>query len=58
MLLFDDYKSEAFNIKEGIGQGDAHLLIAWIIYNHQILKIFKKLCKETSFLFVGTRMIN
>ena len=57
MLLFDNYKSEAFNIKEGIDQGDAHSLITWIIYNHQILKIFKKLCKETGFLFLDDTAI-
>ena len=46
-----------FNIKEGIDQGNAHSLIAWIIYNHQILRIFKKLCKETRFLFVDDMVI-
>ena len=51
-ILFDDFRSNMFNIKEGIDQGNAHSLIAWIIYNHQILKIFKKSCKETGFLFV------
>ena len=51
-LLFNNYKSNIFNIKEGINQGDAHLLITSIIYNHQILKIFSKANKETGFLFV------
>ena len=35
-LMFNDFKSDIFNIKEGIDQGDAQSLIAWIIYNHQI----------------------
>ena len=56
-LLFDDYKSNTFNIKEGIDQGDARFLITWIIYNHQILKIFKKVNKETSFLFMDDTVI-
>ena len=56
-LIFDDYRSETFNIKDGIDQGDTHLLIAWLIYNHRILKIFKKECKETSFLFVDNTAI-
>ena len=51
-LMFDDYKSETFDIEEGIDQGDAQSLIAWIIYNHQILKIFKKASKEMGFLYV------
>jgi ribonuclease HI/exonuclease III len=51
-LIFDDFKSETFNIEEGIDQGDAQSLIAWIIYNHQILKIFNKASKETGFLYV------
>ena len=32
-------------------------LIAWIIYNHKILKIFKNPCKETGFLFVDNAAI-
>ena len=56
-LMFDDYKSDTFDIKEGIDQGDVHLLIAWIIYNHQILKIFKKANKETGLLFVDDTAI-
>src|ERR1700761_4724228 len=56
-LMFDDYKSDTFDIKEGIDQGDAHSLIAWIIYNHQILKIFEKTRKETGFLFVDDTAI-
>jgi hypothetical protein len=51
-LIFDDSKSETFNIEEGIDQGDAQSLIAWIICNHQILKIFDKACKETGVLYV------
>ena len=51
-LIFDDYRSETFDINEGIDQGDAQSLIAWVIYNHQILKIFNKTLKETGFLFV------
>jgi hypothetical protein len=51
-LIFDDFKSEAFDIEEGIDQGDAQSLIAWIIYNHQILNIFDKTSKETGFLYV------
>ena len=47
-LIFDDYRSDMFDIKEGIDQGDAHSLIVWLIYNHQILKIFKKTCKKTA----------
>ena len=57
MLMFNDYKSETFDIKEGIDQGDAQSLITWIIYNHQVLKIFKKSCKETGFLFVDDTAI-
>ena len=57
LLLFDDYKSDTFDIKEGIDQGDAHSLIAWIIYNHCILKIFSKTSKETGFLFVDDTAI-
>ena len=56
-MVFDNFKSELFDIKEGIDQGDAQSLIAWIIYNHKILKIFKKSCKETSFLFVNDAAI-
>ena len=56
-LLFNDYRSETFDINEGIDQGDAHSLIAWIVYNHQILKIFRKACKETRFLFVDDAAI-
>ena len=55
--MFDDYKSDTFDIKEGIDQGDMHLLITWIIYNHQILKIFKKANKETGLLFVDDTAI-
>ena len=51
-LVFDDFKSDTFDIEEGIDQGDAHSLIAWVIYNHQILKIFNKAAKETGFLYV------
>ena len=51
-LVFDDYKSETFDIEEGIDQGDAQSLIAWVIYNHQILKVFNKTSKETGFLYV------
>ena len=57
MLMFDDYKSDTFDIKEGIDQGDVHSLITWIIYNHQILKIFKKANKETGLLFVDDTAI-
>ena len=57
VLMFDDYKSETFDIKEGIDQGDAHSLIAWIIYNHQILKIFEKASRETGFLYVNDAAI-
>lgn len=56
-LIFDDYKSETFDIKEGIDQGDAQSLIAWIIYNHPILKIFDKGAKETGFLYVDDTAI-
>ena len=56
-LIFNDYRSDTFYIKEGIDQGDAHSLIAWLIYNHQILKVFKKTCKETGFLFVNDTAI-
>ena len=55
--MLDDYKSDTFDIKEGIDQGDVHSLIAWIIYNHQILKIFDTTCKETGFLFVNDTAI-
>ena len=51
-LVFDDFKSETFDIAEGIDQGDAQSLITWIIYNHHILNIFNKADKETGFLFV------
>ena len=43
VLLFDDYRLETFGINKGIDQGDAHSLIAWIVYNHQILEIFIKI---------------
>ena len=56
-LLFDDYRSETFDINEGIDQGDAHSLIAWIIYNHRILEIIRKSCKEAGFLFVDDAAI-
>ena len=56
-LLFNNYKSDTFNIKESIDQGDAHLLIAWIIYNHHILKIFSKTSKEMGFLFVTAILV-
>ena len=52
MLVFNDFKLDMFDIEEGIDQGDAHLLITWVIYNHQILKIFNKAVKETEFLYV------
>ena len=51
-LVFDDFRSETFDIEEGIDQGDAQSLIAWVIYNHQILKILNKMAKETGFLYV------
>ena len=51
-LVFDDYKSETFDIAEGIDQGDTQSLISWIIYNHRILNIFKKADKETEFLYI------
>ena len=56
-LVFNNFKSDMFNIKEGIDQGDTQSLIAWIIYNHQILKIFKKSCNETRFLFIDDATI-
>ena len=56
-LIFNDFKSEIFDIKEGLDQGDAQSLIAWIIYNHQILDIFKKTNRETEFLFVDDMAI-
>ena len=34
-----------------------HSLIAWIIYNHQILKIFNMTHKETGFLFIDDTAI-
>ena len=57
MMLFDNYRLEMFDINEGINQGDTHSLIAWIVYNHQILKIFRKAFKETGFLFVNDTAI-
>ena len=51
-LIFDDYRSEFFDIKDGLDQGDAQSLIAWIIYNLLILRIFRKLAKETGLLYV------
>ena len=57
MVLFNDYKSDIFDIKEGIDQGDTQSLITWIIYNHQILNIFRKANKETGFLFVDDTAI-
>jgi hypothetical protein len=51
-LVFDDYRSELFNIEDGLDQGDAQSLIAWIIYNLLILRIFQKLAKETGLLYV------
>ena len=56
-LVFDNYKSDILDIKEGINQGDAQSLIAWIIYNHKILNIFKKENKESRFLFVNDTAI-
>ena len=56
-LIFDNFKSETFDIKEGLDQGDAQSLIAWIIYNHRILDIFKKANGETGFLFVDDTAI-
>ena len=52
MLIFDDYESGTFDIEEGIDQGDTQLLIAWIIYNHQILNIFERRSREIGFLYV------
>jgi len=37
MLVFDNYWSELFDIKDGLDQGDVQSLIAWIIYNLLIL---------------------
>ena len=56
-LIFNDYRSDMFNIEEGIDQGDTHSLIVWIIYNHRILEIFKKEGKETRLLFVDDTAI-
>jgi hypothetical protein len=52
VLVFDDYRSELFDIGDGLDQGDAQSLIAWIIYNSLILRIFQKLAKETGLLYV------
>ena len=52
LLMFDDYRSELFAIEDGLDQGDAQSLIAWIIYNLRILHIFRKLAKEVGLLYV------
>jgi len=52
MLVFNDYQSELFDIKDRLDQGDAQSLIAWIIYNLLILRIFQKLVKETGLLYI------
>lgn len=51
-LVFDDYKSEPFAVEDGLDQGDAHSLIAWLIYNLSIIRIFRKIAKETGLLYV------
>ena len=56
-LIFNDFKSETFDIEEGIDQGDSQSLIVWIIYNHQILNIFRKVAKETGFLYVDNAVV-
>ena len=30
-LIFDDYRSEPIDVEDGLDQGDAHLLIVWLI---------------------------
>ena len=52
-LVFNNYQSEIFDVKDRLDQGDAQLLIAWIIYNLLILQIFQKLAKETGLLYVN-----
>ena len=52
-LVFNDYQSEPFDVEDGLDQGDAQSLIAWIIYNLLILQIFQKLVKETGLLYVN-----
>ena len=52
-LVFDNYQSELFDIKDGLDQGDAQSLIVWIIYNLLILQIFQKLAKETGLLYIN-----
>ena len=52
LVVFNNFKSETFNITEGIDQGDAQSLIMWLICNHQILNIFNKASNETGFLYV------
>jgi hypothetical protein len=52
MLTFDDHRSEPFDVRDGLDQGDAQSLIAWLIYNLLILRIFRKLAKETGLLYV------
>jgi hypothetical protein len=57
-LIFDDFKSETFDIEEGIDQGDAQSLIAWIIYNHQILKIFARHARRRASFMSMTRQFS
>ena len=51
-LIFNDFRSEPINVEDSLDQGDAHSLIAWLIYNLLLLWIFWKAVKETGLLYM------
>ena len=51
-LRFDDFKSDWFPIKNGIGQGDPLSMLLYIIYNSDLVDITKKGKGELTLTFV------
>ncbi|KAF8875639.1 hypothetical protein BD779DRAFT_1449924, partial [Infundibulicybe gibba] len=57
ILTFDDYRSEPFNVENGLDQGDPFSLICYVIYNSGILDIPEKNGGETGLLYVDDAAI-
>ena len=51
-LRFDDFKSDWFPIKNGIGQGDPLSMLLYVIYNSDLMDIAKKEKGELALAFV------
>ena len=51
-LRFDDFKSDWFPIKNGIGQGDPLSMLLYVIYNSDLMEITKKEKGELALAFV------